>query len=62
MIWADRVALVWALIVWGFVILTGHPEPPYSVAALIATVVPWLLLRALDFIFMGSIRRNSSAR
>jgi len=57
MIWADRIGLVFALIVWGFVAATGQmSDPKASTIALWVTLLPWLLLRALDFIACGRLR------
>ena len=57
MIWADRVGLVVALIVWGFVAATGQmSDPKASTVAVWVTLFPWLFMRALDFIFSGRLR------
>lgn len=55
MIWADRIALIWAIVVWGFIFLTGQIDHAAGIAAFL-TILPWFLLRATDFIFSGTIR------
>ncbi len=74
MIWADRVACFWGLLFllgWTLLIsVSGGPaqivpfllEPHVLLMFLLAVGVPWLLLRALDFVFGGPIRRRGQVR
>lgn len=68
MIWADRVAVVWAALLWGGMALLagghGHAEDALNIevikAVLLLAGVPWLLLRGVDFICGGPARRESA--
>lgn len=70
MIWADRVAVVWAVIVYAILAwLTGsvpHTATPAINDALwlglVGVIVPWLFLRGLDWIFSGAIRWRQMPR
>jgi hypothetical protein len=59
MIWADRIAVVWALCVAGFFLLVGNGAnvgPDVWLKALAILVgVPWLLLRGIHFIATGRL-------
>jgi hypothetical protein len=60
MIWADRIGLVWALFLGGLAVVmmmvTGKGLTDGGQILAGSIVVPWLLLRALDFIVTGRIR------
>lgn len=56
MIWADRVALVFALLCFVIVLLNVDPERAFSVSLILVGLL-WFLLRAIDFIFVGEVRR-----
>lgn len=61
MIWADRVALVLCLPVVLLALVQGSSgggAPSWQFVAIIVGAI-WLLLRGLDFIATGSIRRLS---
>ena len=71
MIWADRIAIVWALVVALCVLLASAPHYEAGFAALVTegwrialiTVAPvWLLLRALDWMTGGPYRRRGAVR
>jgi hypothetical protein len=63
-IWADRVAVAWAVLLWLVMGLLanghGHPADAFNVevfkAVLLLTGIPWLLLRAVDFVCHGGVR------
>lgn len=55
MIWADRVALVWALIAGGLMLINPHTDFPLGFVSFVL-LVPWLALRAIHFIFTGGRR------
>lgn len=64
MIWADRLALVWAVIVYGVLALVGAfaPENPgasNALHALFFVIPPWVILRLLDLMAGGPRRRRS---
>lgn len=70
MIWADRVALVWLplVVLYWCAISMGSPvgigttvSAGFVVVAALA-VLPWLILRGLDFIVAGRVRWVSSAK
>ncbi len=66
MIWCDRVGLIWAAIagVLLFLVLPslhGTAEPahyPPLMAYVIFAGTPWLLLRAIHFVFTGRLRSH----
>jgi hypothetical protein len=57
MIWADRVGIVWMVAV---VIIFLANAPPHSADSTLGWVIfaPWLLMRALDWIFSGEFRHH----
>jgi hypothetical protein len=58
MIWADRVGLVLAVPVILFALLQGPGGVPHWSAFAIVAAIIWGLLRGLDFIFTGGVRRR----
>lgn len=58
MIWADRVAVVFALICAVVVLLNTDPGHAFNVSTVLVLTL-WAALRAVDFIAMGSVRRSS---
>lgn len=63
MIWIDRLALVWAAILWLIFALlangSGRPEtatdPEMFKAVLLLAGIPWLVARALLWAFTGQV-------
>ena len=66
--WADKIALVWAAILWGGMALlaNGHGQPADALdinvikAVLLLAGVPWLFLRVIDFLCGGPMRRSDA--
>lgn len=61
MIWADRVAVVWAVVVYAvvFFFLPPHADTAGELAFRLGAFVvlpAWLLMRGLDWIFSGTWR------
>lgn len=61
MIWADRVAIAWAILLVLFILLLNGMNPPLSLDALsewgkmlfILAGIPWLALRMIAGVFSG---------
>jgi hypothetical protein len=69
MIWADRLALAWAVIVYGLLALAGafgdYPDvhPGHNAVQALYFVLPvWAVLRLIDFITGGPARRRGQFR
>jgi hypothetical protein len=62
LIWADRIALVWwILLAIAIQLMHAVPSPiigdPYILNTFAGMVgIPWLIMRGIDFIFTGTIR------
>jgi hypothetical protein len=59
MIWADRAGIVWLGIAL-FILLSKSGwqiEGYFLVDILIGVGIPWAIMRALDFLFVGRVRR-----
>jgi len=57
-IWADRVAVVWAVIVAGLAFAL-IPAATALEASIYASVPVWFVLRGLDWIATGEVRRST---
>lgn len=66
MLWIDRLAIVWAGLLWGVMALLanghGHAEEALNPEVIKAVALlaggPWLLLRGLRWVVVGGARRS----
>lgn len=59
MIWADRIAVVWAVLVLAFIALSGSSFMSIT-AAFLWLAGPWIVLRGVHFMATGRIGRKPS--